>query len=259
MYPVLIKLGNFAIYTYGFFLAVGFLTGILIAKKEAVRQSENPDRIIDLAFYIVIAAILGSRFFHVMTNPEPYLSAPLEIIKIWKGGLVFYGGFIGACAVAFIYIRWKRMPFLRTLDILAPSIAMGQFLGRIGCFFAGCCYGKACDLPWAVTFSHPDSLAPGGMPLHPTQLYHAFSNLIIFIVLWSLRGKSKFSGQIFWCYVFLYGVSRSVLEVFRADFRGPTFFNFLSVSQSIGITLAVVAVIMLVWLWKTSAGRSKAD
>jgi phosphatidylglycerol:prolipoprotein diacylglycerol transferase len=128
---------------------------------------------------------------------------------------------------------------------MAPSIALAHFFGRIGCFFAGCCYGKYCDLPWAVTFNNPDSLAPQGLPLHPTQLYEALSNMAIFLFLFFFRKHKKYDGQIFWLYVFIYGITRSFIEIFRADFRGVFLYGIFSVSQVIGGIMAVVSLIML--------------
>lgn len=255
MCPTLLHFGKFTIYTYGFFLALGFLAGIFLAKYEAKRVGEDPDKILDLAFYILIAAIIGSRIFYVATNPKMYISSPLEIFKIWKGGLVFYGGFIAALITAILYTRAKKMPVWKTADILAPSLALGQTLGRMGCFFAGCCYGKACELPWAVTFNRPDTLAPIGIPIHPTQLYSAFTNFFIFTFLLFFRDRKKFQGQLFWSYVFLYGLTRSIIEIFRGDFRGELVFGALSISQATGIAMAVLAVIMFVYLREREKGR----
>jgi len=248
MYPTLLHFGKITIFTYGFFLALGFLAGIFLAKTEAKRVGEDPDKILDLAFYILIAAIVGSRIFYVATNPKLYMAAPLEIFKIWNGGLVFYGGFIAALITGLVYLHRKDMPVWKTTDIIAPSLALGQTLGRLGCFFAGCCYGKVCELPWAVTFTHPDTLAPIGQPVHPTQLYSAATNLTIFILLYAFRRKKKFDGQLFWTYVFLYGITRSIIEMFRGDFRGDLIFNTLSISQATGILMGVLAIIMFFYL-----------
>lgn len=255
MHPVLLKLGPFSIYTYGFFIAMGFIAGILLAKREAVRLGEDPERIMDLSFYVLIAAIVGSRLFYIFINSEIFLSDILEIFRIWNGGLVFYGGFIAALIVGLIYLKIKKMPLWRTTDIAAPCIALGQFFGRLGCFSAGCCYGEACNLPWAVTFTNPDTLAPVGIPLHPTQLYHAAGNLIIFFILWFFRKRKKFDGQLFWLYVILYVITRSFIEIFRGDFRGEPVFGVLSVAQAIGIIMALVAIIMMIILRKR-AGKT---
>ncbi|MBW2569774.1 MAG: prolipoprotein diacylglyceryl transferase [Deltaproteobacteria bacterium] len=250
MHPILLKIGKLTLHTYGFFVAMGFLAGILIAQREAKRVGEDPDKIMDLSFYAMVSAILGSRLFYIITNPEIYLSDPLEIFKLWNGGLVFYGGFIAALIVGIIYLKIKKMPLWKTTDIAALSLAAGQFLGRLGCFSAGCCYGKACNLPWAVTFTNPDTLAPIGIPLHPTQLYHAISNLSIFVFLWFFRTRKKFSGQIFCMYILLYSVTRSFIEIFRGDFRGELVFGVLSVAQITGLTIAPVAIILMIILKK---------
>jgi len=245
MHPFLFKIGNFSIYTYGFFLATGFAAGLLLAKSEAKRLGQNPDKIMDLAFYILISAIIGSRLLYVLTNLETFIKDPVGIFRIWEGGLVFYGGFIAAMITAIVLLKKWNMDLWTIADLTAPSIAAGQFLGRIGCFSAGCCYGKICDLPWAIVFRNPDSLAPVGIPLHPTQLYHAFSNLIIFFFLWFYRKRTKFKGQLFWLYILLYGITRAFVEIFRGDFRGYTFFNILSISQIIGLTMAIIAIIAM--------------
>ncbi len=247
MYPVLLRLGDVSLYTYGLFVAMGFLAGIWVAKQEARRLGENPERITDLCFFLLIFSILGARLFYVLTAPKTFLGNPLEIFRIWNGGLVFYGGFLGALATIAVYFRRHRMPLWRTLDILAPGVAVGHALGRVGCFFAGCCYGLACELPWAVTFTHPESLAPTHMPLHPTQLYSAGANLLIFLFLWSIRRKKRFHGQIFWLYVGIYGIARFIIEFFRGDFRGDPLFGVLSISQAIGVVFVLLAAGMLAY------------
>ena len=253
MYPTLINLGIFSIHTYGLFIAIGFLAGTLLARREALRTGLNPDTITDLTFYLLIAAIVGSRLFYVFTAPEAFFKNPLEIFKIWKGGLVFFGGFIAALATALIFMKKYSLPIWQTCDLLAPSLALGHFFGRLGCFFAGCCYGKQCDLPWAVSFNHPDSLAPIGVLLHPTQLYSSMSNLMIFGILWFWRSRKTFDGQIFWIYILLYGTLRSLIEQLRDDFRGAAVFDVLSVSQAIGLFLAITAFIMLIVSKKASS------
>ncbi len=250
MYPILFKIGQLSIYTYGFFIALGFLAGIYFAVKEAKRVGEDSDMIMDLCFYILVSAIIGSRLFYVATNLRMFLDNPVEIFRIWNGGLVFYGGFIAAFIIGVIYMKAKKIPVMKTTDILAPSISLAHFFGRIGCFFAGCCYGKYCDLPWAVTFTNPDSLAPTGIPLHPTQLYSAINNLIIFLFLLFFRKHKRFDGQVFWLYVLIYGTTRSIIETFRADFRGGFVFYIFSVSQVVGIIAAIISVIMLFVLSK---------
>jgi len=252
MHPILFKIGNLTVYTYGFFVASGFMTGIWLARKEARRLGHDPEKIMDLCFYILVAAIAGARLFYVVINYRTFLNDPLEIVRLWNGGLVFYGGFIAALLVSVIYLRMHHLSVWKTADILAPSLALGHSIGRIGCFFAGCCYGSVCDLPWAVTFTHPETLAPMNIPLHPSQLYSSASNLAIFCFLWAYRRRKKFDGQLFWLYVLIYALTRSVIELFRGDFRGTMLFDMFSVSQCIGIIMAVVSILMMTILRKKS-------
>jgi phosphatidylglycerol:prolipoprotein diacylglycerol transferase len=147
------------------------------------------------------------------------------------------------------------MPLWKTADVIAPAVALGQFFGRLGCFSAGCCYGKACNLPWAVTFTNPDTLAPVGVPVDPTQIYHALGNLFIFVFLWFFRTRKKFDGQLFCLYILFYAIIRSFIEIFRGDFRGELFFGFLSVAQLIGIIAVPAAVIIMLILGKADKNQ----
>jgi phosphatidylglycerol:prolipoprotein diacylglycerol transferase len=253
LHPILFRIGPFTLHAYGVFVAMAFLMGIGLALKEARRVGEDPNKVLDLAFYMLIASIIGSRILYVLVNWPMFKDDLLEIFRLWHGGLVFYGGFIGAVLTALWYMRLKGLLLWKTADILAPSIAFGQFVGRIGCFFAGCCYGKVCELPWAVTFTHPESLAPKGVPLHPTQLYGSLIALLIFLTLTALKRIKKFEGTLFWTYVLLYGMARSVLEFFRGDDRGMLIQNMISTSQLIGVIMASLAIVMLIVLRKRHA------
>ena len=145
-----------------------------------------------------------------------FLRNPLDIFKIWKGGLVFYGGVIFAIPVAVWYAKKKGLDIWSIADIFAPSLAIGHAIGRLGCFSAGCCYGKhADDLPWAVTFLNPESLARIGIPLHPTQLYESAGEFINFLILITLRKRQAFKGQLFWAYLLIYSVIRFTVEILQ--------------------------------------------
>jgi phosphatidylglycerol:prolipoprotein diacylglycerol transferase len=161
---------------------------------------------------------------------------------------------MGAVAASIVTIRIKNLPFFKTADTIAPGVALGHGIGRLGCFFAGCCYGRQCDLPIAVQFSHPDSLAPLHVPLHPTQIYMVAANLILFLILIFLQRRKRFHGMIFLSYIILYSVFRFIIEFFRGDFRGDFYFEFLSVSQGIGILAIVIAVAAMVKLALSSRG-----
>lgn len=248
MYPILFQIGGFKIHTYGVFIALGFLTGIILALREARRVGEKPERILDLAFYLIITAIVGSRLLYIIIYYEYFMERPLEMIKVWNGGLIYYGGFIPALLIGIWYVRKNRLSIWKTADIMAPSIAIGQALGRLGCFSAGCCYGKEATLPWAVTFSNPDSLARLNVPLHPTQLYSSLNAFSIFLILTAVKRFKKFDGLLICLYMLLYSITRSIIEVFRGDDRGFIIGGVLSASQFIGIILGITSVFMLLYL-----------
>ncbi|MBI5750318.1 MAG: prolipoprotein diacylglyceryl transferase [Nitrospinae bacterium] len=248
MHPILFKIGPITIYTYGVLIATAFFLGLTLAARQARAEGEDPQKIMDLSFYILISAIVGSRLLYIVVEYKEYISNPLRIFKVWEGGLVFYGGFIMATAVVIIYIRKHEMNLWKVGDILAPSVAIGQGVGRLGCFFAGCCYGRETDVSWAVIFKDPNTLAPLDVHLHPTQLYDSANGFIIFAMLLILRKFKKFDGQLFWTYTLLYAVGRFIVEIFRGDERGFVIESFLSTSQFIAIPLFIASLAMLIKL-----------
>jgi len=245
MYPDLLTIGSLTIHTYGVCIALGALLGITLISHQAKKQGYDQQQILDLAFYLLITAIIGSRVFYIILNLKYYMHHPLEMVMIWRGGLVFYGGFILAFATCFLYLKRYNLPFLKTCDILMPGLAIGQCIGRFGCFFAGCCYGKPTDLPWAITFTHPHSLAIQGVPLHPTQLYSSFKSLLIFIILISFRRYMKGDGQLTWLYILLYAIGRLIIEPFRGDDRGLLILGHITLTQSIALLFIPIAIFMI--------------
>jgi phosphatidylglycerol:prolipoprotein diacylglycerol transferase len=259
MHPILFQLGRFHIYAYGFFIVVGLATTVFIAtlkiRKSNIRISfEN---VADLFFYTVLSTILGSRILFIMINFNVYRHHPMDLFKIWEGGLVFYGGFILAVIVALWYMKWHRLPIWKLADLISPLIALGLSFGRIGCFFAGCCYGKETSLPWRVIFKNPESLARLNVPLHPTQLYDAANGLALFFLLSWMEKRKTFDGQIFLFFLFLYSLMRFFIEIFRGDPRGFLLGDLLSTSQAIGVLLAVSSLFML--FYKKKKYRRKKD
>ncbi len=171
MFPILLEWGPLRIFTYGFFLAVAALSSIYIAGREAKRLGLPVARFYDLCFYIVLAALIGSRIGYVFLDLKAFLANPMKIFALWEGGLVFQGGVVLAVITALVYMRLHQLPWRECLDCLGLGLPVGQFFGRIGCFMAGCCYGSPSDLPWAVTFLHPQTLCPVKEPLHPSWLW----------------------------------------------------------------------------------------
>ena len=249
MHPLLFEIGPFPIYTYGVLVAAGFLLGLGLAVRQGRKEGVPSHKITDLGFYILLSAIVGSRLLFILINASHYSRNPLEIFKIWEGGLVFYGGLIFAIPTALWYVKKSALSVWNTGDLFAPSIAVGHAIGRIGCFFAGCCYGKPAEgLPWAVTFTDPQSLARIGVPLHPTQLYESFGEFTIFILLITLRRYKSFQGQLFLTYILLYSVLRFIVEFYRGDPGRGFLDSHLSLSQGISILAFLVAVAGLIVL-----------
>jgi phosphatidylglycerol---prolipoprotein diacylglyceryl transferase len=252
MHPILLDFGSIKLYTYGLFLALGFMSAVWFSKRNAKFYNTSDQVISDLFFVILVAAIVGARVLYVLINFETFRSNPLEIFKIWNGGLVFFGGFIAAVGACLILLKLKRLPIAKTADIIAPGIALGHSIGRFGCLFAGCCYGRACDLPFAIKFTNPDGLAPLNVYLHPTQIYMVISNFFLFLILMWLQKRKKFHGMVFLVYIMLYSAFRACIEFFRGDFRGDFFFEFLSMSQGIGLVVSFVALVMLIKLSRSA-------
>lgn len=246
MYPILLRIGPLTLHSYGVLVATGFIVGIMLAVNQAKKQGISRGKILDLAFYILIAAIVGSRLLFVLMEYKYYIKNPLNIIKLWEGGLVFFGGLLLTIPVVIIYAKKNLLPIWRVADIFAPSIAIGHAIGRLGCFSAGCCHGKPTDLPWGVTFTDPNSLAIKGVPLHPTQLYEALAELGIFIFLISWQRHKRFEGQLFWLYLLLYSVTRFIIEFFRGDEIRGFIYNGFSTAQGISVVLFLIAIIFII-------------
>lgn len=244
MHPILFQFGAFSIKTYGFLVATGFFIGIIYALREAKRIGYDPQIVLDLSFYIILGAIVGSRLFYVLTHISYYWQNPLDAFKVWQGGLTFFGGFLASVAVSAYFIKKHRLEIWKTFDLFAPSLAIGIIFGRLGCFFAGCCYGTPCDLPWAISFTDPQSLAITNVPLHPAQLYSSAAALITFLILIALRKRKSFEGQLTLLWIFLYSGSRLFIEMFRGDPRGDILFGKYPTSQVLALILVILSIIM---------------
>lgn len=264
MYPVLFDLhlgrfGQFTVGTYGLFYALGFLLALRLGVALARREGIDSARIIDLGIVALLAGFVGAKLALYLVDARYYIEHPGEILRNLRSAGVFYGGFALAAAAGLVYVRRHRLPLGVMADLAAPPLALGQAIGRIGCLAAGCCYGRACDLPWAVTFTNPAAYqltgVPLGVALHPTQVYHALADfLILAVTLRLLKGRHA-PGQVFWVYVLLYAVLRFLVEFVRGDTaRGLFFGGALSTSQIIAIPAVLVAVFMLVRLRRAAGG-----
>jgi phosphatidylglycerol:prolipoprotein diacylglycerol transferase len=260
MYPRLFELGPITVYTYGLLLAAAYLLGLQLARVRAARRGLDANRVLDLGIYIIISALVGAKLLLLVTDWSSFRADPRELLTLARSGGVFYGGLILAVVVALWYIRHVGLPLWTTCDMFAPGIALGHVVGRFGCLFAGCCYGKPTTEPWGITFTDPFAASnvgtPLGVPLHPTQLYEAGAEFIILmILLWSERKGRPFAGRTFWLYMLLYAISRFIIEFYRGDDRGMV--GMFSTSQFISILLAPLAIVMLVWLSRRSEPEPK--
>jgi phosphatidylglycerol---prolipoprotein diacylglyceryl transferase len=251
MHPILFRIGDWPVYSYGVLLALAYLAGLQLAVMRARRSGIDATRIMDLGIYLIIAALVGAKLMLVAVNFEEYRAHPGDMLSLVRAGGVFYGGLIAAFLVAAWLVRRYRLPFWTTADLIAPGIALGHVVGRFGCLLAGCCYGRPTNVPWAVTFSDPLAQAnvgtPLGVPLHPTQLYEAAAELLILAVLLATERRGRpFPGRTFWLYMLLYAVSRFVIEFYRGDERGMILG--VSIAQFLSIFIVPVALVMLLRL-----------
>lgn len=219
MLPDLFSIGPLTIHTYGVFVALAFAVSIAVTTRVARIYPISFQQVMDMAFVGVVWGVVGSRIFFVLIHPSPFFSHPLEILKVWEGGLVFSGGLLAVAAAMFFYSRRSGVPYLRIGDLWGPGIALGQAVGRIGCFMAGCCYGKPLEGAWGVVFTDPGALAPLNTPLHPAQIYSAAGGLVIFGILWILVKRKKFEGQVLLWFLILHSTARLIVERFRGDER----------------------------------------
>ena len=259
MHPIAFDLGPIPIHWYGVMVALGFATGLWTASRRALLTGVEPDKIIDLGPWLILGAILGARSLYVISYwHESFEGRPIgEIFAVWKGGLVFYGGLIGATLATLLYLRMKKLPFWKVADILSPSVALGCVFGRIGCLLNGCCYGRACNLPWAINFPPGNPLNPPTYPVHPTQVYDSLLNLCLYAGLAWLYRRKKFDGQVMAAYLVGYALLRSFVELFRGDY--PERQHYLGVwgtpAHLVSIGVLAAGILLLLMLPRPQAKR----
>lgn len=221
MHPIAFHLGSLTIHWYGVMVALGFLVGLWTASRRGLHVGIPAEKVADIGPWLIVGAIVGARTFYVISYwKESFAGQPLsEIFAVWKGGLVFYGGLVGATLAGILYLRLKKLPLWKMADILAPSIALGYVFGRVGCLLNGCCYGRECSLPWAIRYPENNPLHAPTTPVHPTQIYESLLNLGLYVALVWLFRRKKFDGQVFGAYLVGYAVLRSFVEMFRGDYR----------------------------------------
>jgi phosphatidylglycerol:prolipoprotein diacylglycerol transferase len=241
MFPRLIHHGNFYLPTYGLMVATGLIVGLLVITHLAKKNGVDPDDAWNLGIIAILSGILGAKILMVIVEWQRYSS---DLFSTMQAGGVFSGGVVAAFIAGTWYVRRNRMPWLKTTDVFAPGLALGHAFGRLGCFAAGCCYGKPTNLPWGVKFSdewaHRISDTPLGVHLHPTQLYEFLVELLNFFLLFWLIRRKRFDGQIIGTYLFSYGVARFFLEFLRDDAgRGQFLGTWMTATQFIAILMVI--------------------
>lgn len=277
MHPIIFSIGPFAVRGYGLMLAIGFFTGILFAAWRAKKMGENPDHVFNLSVWLVISSLLGARIYYILTHfsefraGESYSLFERILIEFkrmfWPvgsdgqvgiSGLIFLGGLILATITAVIYLRYYNLHLLKYLDILGPSIALGEFFTRIGCFLNGCCFGHPTHSLFGIIF--PDTSAAGayfpGVPIHPTQLYNSLAALIIFgLLLWLERFK-KFNGFTALLYFMLYSAGRFTIDFFRY-YEDTMLVYGLSQNQILSLIIFVVSTVFLVYFYRKAVSEKR--
>lgn len=259
MFPEIIKIGSFPVTTYGVMLALGMFLALFVASRLAVRDGINKDRVFDLGLWTLLGGLLGSKILMLFVD-ENYNHNLWNIFSLdfLRSGGVYYGGFIGGFLTLAGLMYFYKLNFWKVADAFAPAVALGQFFGRQGCNAAGCCWGKATNMPWGVQFSelgHEYTGVPiyddhgGALHLHPVQLYESFAMLIVFGILFYFHKRKKFDGQILIMYMIFYPLIRFTIEFFRNDPRGNLLglgdLTGFSTSQMISLLVAAIAVVFL--------------
>jgi phosphatidylglycerol:prolipoprotein diacylglycerol transferase len=254
MYPELFRIGGFPVNTYGVLLALAFMAALFVASRLGARDRLPRERVFDMGLWMLLGGLVGSKLLLMLAEPE-YGSnwRNLFTVDFLRSGGVWYGGFLGGLLTGVLLIRRYRLPFWRVTDAFAPGVALGQAVGRQGCFAAGCCWGRPTDAPWGVEFgeaAHRVTGVPVGVHLHPTQLYESAAALLIFLLLYRLHRRKRFDGQVVAAYAVLYGLTRFCIEFFRDDPRGDilglTTLTGLSTSQLISLLVTTGGVVFLI-------------
>jgi phosphatidylglycerol:prolipoprotein diacylglycerol transferase len=242
VHPIAFQLGSFPVYWYGVMIALAFLSGLWTASRRGLRDGFAPEKILDLGPWLIIGGLLGARAFFVISYwREEFAAKPFsEIFMIRHGGLVFYGGLIGASLGCILYARVKKLPLWKLADVLTPSIALGYVFGRIGCLLNGCCYGRVCTLPWAIHFPYGHETYPHGV--HPTEIYDALLNLGLYAALAVLYRRKRFDGQVFATYLLCYAITRSFVEYFRGDYPAAHLHGGLTPAHLVSIAIFAAGV-----------------
>lgn len=248
MFPVLLRIGNLQLYSYGVMLFISFILGITFVESRARRFGVQPKKISDLALWVLIAVVLGARFFYVGFHWEEFRQNPINTIKFWGNppglsGLMFYGGLLGGFLAGLLFVWRNRLPLVRLLDAVAPALVLGEGFTRIGCFLNGCCFGKPTGSIFGVVFP-PNSAAGATFPnqaIHPTQLYSSFAGFVLFGLALLLERKRLKPGVLFSIILILYSLFRFGIDFVRFYENAANFWG----NQVVSLVLALAGAVLL--------------
>ncbi len=249
MQPILTEIGGISIYAFGFFMAASYLLGMAWTIREAGRKDLDSSLVLEFGFYVLLGGLIGARLFFLLLNPESIPGGLQGLIRFWDGGLVFIGGALSGVLILIFFLKIKKQDILVWLDSAAPGIALGLVLGWAGCFVAGCAFGSPTNVPWAVTFTHPDSMAPLYVQVHPTQIYYSLAALTVFILLTAIKNMLTAKGSLAGLFIILYAFFNFGIDFFRADHQA--LLGYLSFSQLVFVMLAPAGLALML-------GRSKS-
>lgn len=240
MRPVLFNVFGINIYGYGLMIAIGILTAVILLDKRAKVKGYDDDKVFNMAMIAIVAGVIGGKALYIITDIKYIIEDP-TILKDLGSGFVVYGSIIGGVMAVYMYCKKNNWSVLKIFDLVIPSLPLAQGFGRIGCFFAGCCYGAPTNLPIGIEFKN-SPFAPMGVHLHPTQIYsYIFDFLLAAFLLWYDRKERK-DGRLFSLYIIIYSIGRFLVEFVRNDPRGNV--GFLSTSQFIGILTLILGLII---------------
>ena len=239
MLPVLFRLGPLTAWSYGALMFLGICAGVLVCRREFRRRGFDTAWVNELTAIGIVSGILGGKLMFLAT--VPWEAVRMDPRGALGGGLVWYGVVFGVVASTWAYSHWRGAPVATVLDMSVPGLAIGHAFGRVGCFLAGCCHGRPTSLPWAVTFTDPLSLAPHGVPLHPTQVYMALHGFVVFAILWAWRTRTRKDGELLLLYLLLYAPGRYLLEGLRGD-AGRGTMGAVSLSQGLSVVAFAAAL-----------------
>lgn len=258
MHPILFRIGPFTLHTYGVLLALAMIAGLFVAMRLGQREGMDSGQVLDFSVWLIVFGLIGAKVYMILTN---WVTGPVHLSDIFsldtlEAGGGFYGGFIGAALFAWYYVRSRHLPLFKVFDAFAPAVAIGQAIGRVGCFMAGDDFGKPAphshfSVIFTSQYAHQMSQTPLGVPLYPVQLFESALTLIIFLVLIGFYRHKKRDGQIFVMYLMMYAVARFVLEYYRGDMdRGFFFHGSLSTAQLVAIAAFGLGIVLAIYLMR---------